>query len=66
MMLTIDRSAGHDVVVCNLAGHDAMGMHQDPWITPAASGRLIIPETPRANSSRRDLVAASVPVDQRR
>ncbi len=34
MMLTIDLSAGHYAVVCNLAGHYAMGMHQDVWITP--------------------------------
>ena len=34
LMLTIDLSAGHYAVVCNLAGHYAMGMHQDAWITP--------------------------------
>ena len=37
MSLTIDMSAGHYAVVCNLAGHYAMGMHQDVWITPATS-----------------------------
>jgi uncharacterized cupredoxin-like copper-binding protein len=34
LMLTIDMAAGHYAVVCNLAGHYAMGMHQDAWITP--------------------------------
>jgi len=34
LMLTIDMSAGHYAVVCNLTGHYAMGMHQDVWITP--------------------------------
>jgi uncharacterized cupredoxin-like copper-binding protein len=33
-MLTIDMAAGHYAVVCNLAGHYAMRMHQDVWITP--------------------------------
>jgi uncharacterized cupredoxin-like copper-binding protein len=37
LMLTIDMSAGHYAVVCNLAGHYAMGMHQDVWITPVAT-----------------------------
>ncbi|MGZ5297688.1 MAG: sulfocyanin-like copper-binding protein [Actinomycetota bacterium] len=37
MMLTIDMSAGHYAGVCNLAGHYAMGMHQDIWITPVAA-----------------------------
>ncbi|MBI3647142.1 MAG: hypothetical protein HY240_00005, partial [Actinobacteria bacterium] len=34
-MLTIDLSAGHYAVVCNLPGHYANGMHQDFWVTPA-------------------------------
>ena len=29
LMLTIDMTAGHYAVVCNLNGHYAMGMHQD-------------------------------------
>jgi uncharacterized cupredoxin-like copper-binding protein len=33
LMLTIDLSAGHYAVVCNLPGHYAMGMRQDVWIT---------------------------------
>jgi uncharacterized cupredoxin-like copper-binding protein len=37
LMLTIDMSAGHYAVVCNLPGHYAMGMHQDVWITPEAA-----------------------------
>ena len=37
LMLTIDLSAGHYAVVCNLAGHYAMGMHQDVWATPGTS-----------------------------
>ncbi len=37
LMLTIDMSAGHYAVVCNLPGHYAMGMHQDFWITPAVT-----------------------------
>ena len=37
LMLTIDMSAGHYAVVCNLNGHYAMGMHQDVWITPATA-----------------------------
>jgi uncharacterized cupredoxin-like copper-binding protein len=37
LMLTIDLSAGHYAVVCNLTGHYAMGMHQDVWATPSAS-----------------------------
>jgi uncharacterized cupredoxin-like copper-binding protein len=26
---------GHYAIVCNLSGHDAGGMHQDSWVTPA-------------------------------
>jgi uncharacterized cupredoxin-like copper-binding protein len=37
LMLTIDMSAGHYAVVCNLPGHYAMGMRQDFWITPVAA-----------------------------
>ena len=33
MLLTIDMSAGHYAVVCNLPGHYAMGMHQDFFAT---------------------------------
>jgi uncharacterized cupredoxin-like copper-binding protein len=33
-VLTIDLASGHYAVVCNLAGHYAMGMHQDLWVTP--------------------------------
>ena len=33
MLLTIDLSAGHYGVVCNLPGHYAMGMHQDFFAT---------------------------------
>jgi uncharacterized cupredoxin-like copper-binding protein len=33
MLLTIDLSAGHYAVVCNLPGHYAMGMHQDLFAT---------------------------------
>ena len=35
--LTIDMKSGHYAVVCNLAGHYAMGMHQDLWVTPSAA-----------------------------
>ncbi len=31
--LTIDLASGHYALVCNLAGHYAMGMHQDFWAT---------------------------------
>ncbi len=34
MALTIDLPSGHYAVVCNLAGHYRMGMHQDLWATP--------------------------------
>ena len=36
-VLTIDLASGHYAVVCNLAGHYAMGMHQDLWVTPPGS-----------------------------
>ena len=36
-VLTIDLASGHYAVVCNLAGHYAMGMHQDLWVTPPLS-----------------------------
>ncbi len=37
LMLTIDMTAGHYAVVCNLNGHYAMGMHQDVWVTPTTA-----------------------------
>jgi uncharacterized cupredoxin-like copper-binding protein len=37
LMLTIDMTAGHYAVVCNLNGHYAMGMHQDFWVTPTTA-----------------------------
>ena len=37
MMMTLDLSQGHYAVVCNLVGHYANGMHEDFWVTQAAS-----------------------------
>jgi uncharacterized cupredoxin-like copper-binding protein len=41
-MLTIDMSAGHYAVVCNLNGHYAMGMHQDFNVVPAGSTPITV------------------------
>ena len=37
MALSLDLAPGHYAVVCNLAGHYAMGMHQDFNVVPAGS-----------------------------
>ena len=41
-MLTIDMTAGHYAVVCNLNGHYAMGMHQDFNVVPAGSTPITV------------------------
>ena len=45
MLLTIDLSAGHYGVVCNLPGHYAMGMHQDFFATDGPPVTVALGET---------------------
>ncbi len=41
-LLTIDLSAGHYALLCNLPGHYAAGMHVDFWATPKGATPVLV------------------------